>query len=66
MLACCPVHDCSQPPAVVLNLCDGLCPGVFSRSADALVELIVQAGAVDAVVPLLSIAEKADPAVAAR
>lgn len=34
--------------------------------ADALVEVIVQAGAVDAVVPLLSIGEKADPAVAAR
>jgi hypothetical protein len=34
--------------------------------ADALVELIVQAGAVETVVPLLSIAEKADPTVAAR
>lgn len=34
--------------------------------ADALVEVIVQAGAVDAVVPLLSIGEKADPVVAAR
>lgn len=32
---------------------------------DALVELIVQAGAVETVVPLLSIAEKADPTVAA-
>ena len=40
--------------------------GMLLAAADALVELIVQAGAVDTVVPLLSIGEKAEPAQAAR
>jgi hypothetical protein len=53
------LSDCWHCPCVAVI-------GSLSLCADALVEMIVGAGAVDAVVPLLSIAEKADPAVATR